>query len=286
MNEKKLSFFEHLDELRSRLIASLIATVVGMVVAFYLYEPFIFKLLTGPLDALAGRTDNPFVSGLLTGLLKTVSGQAATGQQVKLYTGLTGGFMVQIKTAFFGGLILASPFIFYQIWAFVAAGLTDREKRAVRIYLPASLALFLAGITLAYWIMLPPVMYFFLVVCNAGLESIPTVNEYVSILAGCCLGFGLVFQMPILILFLTHIGVVTPAFLAKKRRYAILLIFIVAAIFTPTPDMVSQFIMAIPMLILYEVSIWISRAVFASRQKAAALLESAPEEEEESTDHA
>jgi sec-independent protein translocase protein TatC len=267
VNDRKMTLMEHLDEFRKRLIRCVVAALIGTTIACFLYDPFLFNIIKGPLDALAGRTDNPFAPYRVVKLLIMSQSSAASPLQVDLHIlSYADGLMIQFKAAIFAGILLASPYTFLQIWYFVAAGLTAGERRAVRIFLPVSLVLFLLGVLLAYVVMIPMMVYFLLGGFAKGLVPMITLNEHVSILVGCCLGMGVVFQIPMLIMFLTSIGLVTPEFLVKKRRYAIVLNFIVAAML-PTVDLVSLFIIAIPMLILYEISIWISRIAFARRQK-------------------
>lgn len=176
--------------------------------------------------------------------------------------------MIKIKASFFAGVLLASPFIFYQVWKFVAAGLTSNERRTVRVFLPASFVLFMCGLLIAYFIMLPVILYFLVVVSGKGLIPTLILSKYVSLVVVCCLSFGTVFEMPLVILFLTRLGIVSPGFLTRNRKYAILIMFVLAAVLTP-PDIITQGMMALPMILLYEGSIWLSKWDWAHRHKAA-----------------
>ena len=265
---KKMSLVGHLDELRRRLILCFIAAFVGLAAAYYCYDPWIFNFLKGPLDALSGKSDNPFVfANPLLRFLKSVQGEAQ-GLDLKLhFIGPMEGFMMKIKASFFAGVIAVSHFILYQVWGFVSGGLTRKERRAVRLFLPVSLVLFLCGILVAYFVMVPVALYFLVVVGGKGLEPTLIMSKYVSLLVLCALAFGVIFEMPLVIFFLTKLGIVSPDLLIKKRKYAILLMFIVAAVLTP-PDIITQVMMALPMMALYEVSIWIAKVTWARRQKA------------------
>jgi len=267
--DKEMPLVDHLGELRRRTIVCVIVTFVGMVVAYCLYTPWILYLLKGPIDALSQNTENPFVLDMrFLRLLKPPAGQAGAMKLDLHFIGPMEVFMTKIKASFFAGLILASPVVFYQIWRFVALGLKERERRAALRYLPASLLLFLGGVLLAYFFMIPVVLYFLVIVSGQGLQPTLILSKYVSLVVVCCLAFGCVFQMPVVIFFLTRLGIVSPKFLIEKRKYAILLMFIVGAVLTP-PDVITQMMMALPMVALYEVSIWLSRLVWKRREAEA-----------------
>jgi len=263
-----MSLVGHLDEFRSRAIRCVIATLIAMIAAYSCYDPWILDLLKGPLDTLGGRTENPFVfANPLLRVLTSASGESESLSLDLHFIGPMEVFMIKLKASFFAGAILASPVILYQIWRFVSAGLTGKERRAVRVFLPASLMLFLLGLLIAYLIMLPVVLYFLVIVSGRGLVPTIILSKYVSLVVVCCLAFGVVFEMPLVILFLTQLGIVSPPFLVRNRKYALLLMFILAALLTP-PDIITQAMMALPMLALYEASIWLSKIAWSRRQKA------------------
>ena len=266
MTNASMSFLDHLGELRRRAIICALAAFVGMIVAYYVYDPWVLNLLRGPLDALSGKSGNPFVfNNPLLGLLKSSAEGVADLRLDLHFIGPMEVFMVKLKASFFVGAVLASPLIFYQTWAFVSTGLKDKELRAVRIFMPASAALFSCGVLIAYFIMLPVILYFLVVVSGRGLVPTLILSKYASMVVMCCLSFGIIFEMPLVILFLTRIGLVSPRSLAAKRKYAILLMFVLSAILTP-PDVVTQFMMAVPMVVLYEASIILSRHAWKKRQ--------------------
>jgi sec-independent protein translocase protein TatC len=153
------------------------------------------------------------------------------------------------------GLIFASPVVFSQIWRFVAPGLYRHEKRVILPFTFLSSLCFFSGAAFGYFVVFPPAFRFFVSYNNSYLTSLPTATEYLSLALYMLLAFGIIFEMPIFMVLLARLGVVTPAGLRRHRRYAVLINFIAAAILTPTPDVVNQLIMAVPLLILYEVSI-------------------------------
>ncbi len=259
MREKTLTLTGHLAELRTRLLIALAAVVIGAGAAFMLYDVGLLAMIRAPFDTLAGRTDNPFVSEHSLAHWLSLTPDPVPDPPINLhFFSPIEVFMVKLKVSLLAGVVLASPVVFWQLWAFVAAGLKEKEKKAVRVFLPVSLTLFAVGIALAWFLMLPIVLYFLIFVTGEGLVPSVGLSKYAGLVGGSCLAFGLVFQLPVVLFFLTRFGLVTPAFLAKQRPYAILLMFIVAALLTP-PDIVTQTLMALPMIVLYEIGIAVSR---------------------------
>jgi sec-independent protein translocase protein TatC len=238
--EHKMSLTEHLIELRKRLIHSVIILCIGFGVCYY-YKDWIFDIITQPLTQVLPK--NSYL----------------------IYTGLTEAFFVYMKLAFFASLIITSPFIFYQIWKFISPGLLPKEKKYVVPFVLSSSLLFISGILFGYFIALPPAFKFFVSFNNKYLQAMISFKDYLSLFVTFLLGFGLSFELPIFIFFLTKLGIVNAKMLSKQRRYAILVIFIVAAILTPSPDALSQILMAIPLMLLYEVSIFVAK--FAEKKK-------------------
>ncbi len=262
-----MSLVEHLGELRRRLITCVIAVFVGMVAAYCAYNPWIRSLLLAPIDSLARNEDNPFMFD--HAILALVRSSTPKLKELNLEMHAMGpveGFMVRMKSSICAGAVLTSPFILYQVWAFIATGLRKKERSALFVFLPAALLLFICGVLLAYFVMLPVALCFMMVIGNEGLVQTLRFREYVPLVVWFCVGLGLVFETPILILFLTKVGIVTPQALAAKRKYAILGIFVLAAILTP-PDVITQIMLALPMIILYEISIILSKFAWAKRQK-------------------
>ncbi|MEW5766260.1 MAG: twin-arginine translocase subunit TatC [bacterium] len=238
--EEKLTLIEHLEELRRRIIISAIAIMIGFGVAYFFIERII-DFLIKPL---------------------TKTEQAAS----LVFLSPHEAFFAYLKLALFVGIFLSLPVTLYQAWKFISAGLFVSERRLALIYLPASLILFLVGAVFSYLVVLPIGIKFFLGFTTSTIRPMISVTSYISFLGMMILAFGVIFELPLVILFLTKLGVVTPDFLAKKRKHALLVILVVAAILTP-PDCVSQLLMAMPMMILYEGSIWVSRVALARKKR-------------------
>ncbi len=230
MNEDdKLPFTVHLEELRTRLIRCFIAVGICFVGA-YLYKEKLFDVLTRPLVEVMGKGDT------------------------LIFTGLAEAFFTYLKTAFIAGVILASPVIIFEFWMFVAPGLYKNERRILIPVVILSTFFFLGGALFGYFFVFPVGFEFFLGFQSETIKAMPSMREYLGFAATMLLVFGLVFELPLVITCLARFGLVSVDFLKKNRKYAILVIFVVAAILTP-PDVVSQVMMAIPMMLLYEVSI-------------------------------
>ena len=233
-----MSFIEHLEELRSRLIKSLAAVLVGFIAAY-------------------------FVSGYIIDFLNRPFLELSDAQLTLLAP--TEGFMVKLKTAFLASLALSSPVIFYQFWKFVAPGLYQKEKRFILPVVCWSVLLFLLGGIFAYHV-LPFAMRFFHSFAGGGVENFWSLSKYITFVTYLLLAFGLVFELPLVIYFAARMGLVTPAFLRKKRRHAIILLLVLSALVTP-PDVFTQAVLALPLVILYEVSIFL--AVIAVKKRKA-----------------
>ncbi|MBS0272016.1 MAG: twin-arginine translocase subunit TatC [Proteobacteria bacterium] len=231
------ALLEHLIELRHRLIYSLLALVGGIAIC-YPFTPTLFQFLTEPLWHAMG---------------------AEAGRRM-IYTGLTEAFLTYLKLACFSGFALVFPFIFWQIWLFVGPGLYDHERKAIWPALIASPLLFLAGASLAYYVVCPWAWQFFLSFelptssQGLSLQLEARMSEYLSLILKLMLAFGLCFQLPLLLFGLTKLGFLTLETLERKRKYAFLIIVIVAAIITP-PDIISPLSLIIPLYTLYEISI-------------------------------
>ena len=226
---KHLPFLEHLEELRSRIIKSLLAVTVCAVVA---YE---------------------FSSDVLRHLIHPVGNL--------IFTSPPDAFLAIVNVTLFSALLLAFPFLGYQIWAFIATALTPAERRYVFIFAPISLILFLIGALFGYVFIVPISLKFLLSFSRPWLTPMIAVNQYISFVGTFVLSFGIVFELPLMVVFLTKIGIASPEFLRQKRKYAVVFIFIVSAILTP-PDCMSQLLMAIPLVILYELGIFLCKMIY------------------------
>ena len=244
-DDEKMPFLSHLEELRKRLIACAIAAGSGFVIC-YIFAERLFQLLILPLKA-----------------------QLPEGDRL-IYTNLPEMFITYLKSALVAGILISSPFIFYQLWMFIAPGLYQKEKKYVVPFVIFSSILFVGGALFGYFVVFPFGFKFFLGFSNDSIQALPSVKQYFSFSIKLLFAFGLVFELPVIVFFLTKIGIVTPNLMKRKRKYAILLIFVMAAILTP-PDVITQLMMAAPLLFLYEISILVSK--IAARKKV--------EEEEE-----
>ena len=236
-NDVRMPLTAHLEELRTRLIRSLLAIAVGFVACYGFSEPLVAFLIR-PLQSI--RPEQALVIG----------------------TGVTDAFFTKLKVSAVAGIFLASPAVFYQAWQFVAPGLYERERR---VALPFSLAasfFFVAGAAFCYYAVFPVAFRFFLEQFTS-IDIAPQirVNEYLSFVSRMLLAFGATFELPVATFFLARIGLVTHRMMMAVWRYAIVVIFIVAAVLTPGPDVASQMLMATPLLILYGLSIGIAYLV-------------------------
>jgi sec-independent protein translocase protein TatC len=228
MDERRMPFVEHLAELRSRLLRALLAVGVGTVLCFIFAKEIIDLLKLELLPA----------------------------SHYKLHTFTLGeAFFQEIKVAIIGGLFLAGPFFAYQIWAFVAPGLYERERRIVVPFALSAVGFFAAGAAFCFFVVLPFAIEFLLTYGIEHSEPVLQLAAFISFILFFLLAFGLIFELPVVLYFLAKVGVVKAAPLRRFRRYAIVAFFVIAAILTPTPDIFNQSLMAVPMWLLYELGI-------------------------------
>jgi sec-independent protein translocase protein TatC len=235
-----MSLMEHLDELRKRIVRSAIFLFLGFIVAYVFHEK-LFALVQAP----------------LTHIGKTL-----------VFTHPMDPLNVYLQVSLIGGAILASPFILFQVWLFIAPGLYQKERRFVVPFMAATVGLFLTGAAFGYFYVLPGALKILIVDFGHNFTSMVTIEEYSGFFLSIILGLGISFEMPILIFFLAIFGIVSPKFLWTNIRYAILAVFLVAAIITPSPDPWTMCIYAVPMLGLYMIGIGVAWWVHPSRRKA------------------
>ena len=242
-NEDKMPLTSHLEELRKRLVRILIAVGIAFLGCFAFKEE-LFRIVAQPL-----------ISVLPPGTHM-------------VYTGLPEAFFTYIKVSFYAGIFLASPVVLYHVWKFISPGLFPQEKKFVAPFVITSTLLFVGGVCFGYFLVLPSAYKFFLEFTTDFLKPMLSMREYLTLTLKLLLAFGIIFEIPVFLFFMTKIGLVTPRKLARMRRYAIVVCFIVAALITPTPDAFTQCMMAIPMVILYEVGILVSRLAVRKKDDA------------------
>jgi len=230
---EKQPFLSHLEELRKRLVVCAIGVGAGFVIA-YIFSERLFQLLVAPLKAVMPEGDQ------------------------LIFTNLPEMFFAYIKVAFIAGIMAAAPLIFYQLWMFIAPGLYRKEKKMAIPFVISSTILFVGGALFGYFVVFPFGFKFFIGFSNEYVKALPSVKQYFSFSMKLLFAFGAVFELPVIIFFLSKMGIVTPQFLRQKRKYAILLTFALAAILTP-PDVITQCMMAGPLIVLYEIGILVSR---------------------------
>jgi sec-independent protein translocase protein TatC len=240
MTEKNLTIIEHIDEIRKRLMVIVVFFVVAVAGSFFIAKPIIQFLQN---DVVAEDiTLNAF--------------------------NVLDPIMIYLKVIIFIAVIIISPVIMYQLWAFISPGLHETERRATLNYIPFTFLLFIGGISFSYFVLLPYVMKFMMNL-STDLDITQTIgiNEYFSFLFQLLIPFGIIFQLPIVLLFLTRLGILDPATLVKIRKYAYFTLFVIAAFITP-PDLFSHLFVTVPLFALYEISIFISRFGYRKYLKA------------------
>lgn len=235
MERKNLTLAGHLDELRRRIFISLAAVAVCSCLAFWKIQDILSFLMIYPVDHL-------------------------------VFFSPVEAFMEYCKLAFFTGLIIASPIVLFQLWSFVSPGLTGRERGAFLAAMPFSATLFLGGAAFAFFVVLPWALKFLINFPGPEVVPVISISKYLSFVIMLLLVFGIVFELPVAVFLLSKLGIVTPSVLSRNRKYAILAIFVLAAVLTPTPDAFTQVAMAVPLIVLYEISIWICRFTYKKEQ--------------------
>jgi sec-independent protein translocase protein TatC len=243
----EMSFFDHLEELRWRLIKAIIGVVIGMIVCWIFIDWIMNQALLKPVMDVNAKLPPGHAPFHL--------------QNLKPF----GQLFLYMQVAIIGGAVVSLPNILYQIWAFIAPGLLAKERKYIRAIVFFSTFCFLAGVAFAYFVMLPAALSFFATFGTSAIENNIAVNEYMNFIISVMLSAGIVFELPMVSWFLSRLGILTPKFMRKYRRHAIVAIFILAAVLTPGTDPVSQVLLAVPLMGLYEISILVS--AWASRKR-------------------
>jgi len=246
-NQQEVALKSHLTELRNRFIVSAIAILISTIAMFFFHRD-ILTILSEPI-----RT------------LERITTDGTTAERIELvYTNATEMLGISMKISFTAGLIVAMPIIIYNVVMFVAPGLTRREKKYLFISLPLITITFIAGILFGYYILLPPAIHF-LLTFNSDLASpMIRIGEYINLMVNLLFWLGFVFQTPFIMCLLTKINVANSRIFAKGRKYAVILAFILAAVITPTFDPINQILVAIPIILLYELGIILSWIIFSA----------------------
>jgi sec-independent protein translocase protein TatC len=250
-SDEKMPFTAHLEELRKRLIVCFIAIGIGFIAA-YGFKEDLFKILMKPLIA------------------------AMSPGEKLIFTGVAEAFFCYLKVAFLAGILMAVPVIMYELWLFIAPGLHTHERRFLAPAVILSSFFFMGGALFGYFVVFPYAFKYLMSFASDYVKPLPDMKEYLSLASMLLLAFGLIFELPLFLTMLARIGIVSAPFLKKNRKYALILSFVVAAILTPTPDIVNQLLMAGPLIVLYEISILGARAF---GKKASVENENAPSED-------
>lgn len=242
----KASFYEHLSELRKRLVRALLGVAVGM--------------------ALVGSFSEKIFRWVMVPVLRSLP----ANQQQLHYTSYIEPFMVYLKVALYGGIFVSAPYVLWQLWLFVAPGLYKREQRVVVPFLASGTLLFYAGAAFCYFLVMPAAFPALAAIAGDDMRPILTMTEQLSLVLAMMLGFAIVFEVPVVIAFLSMVGLVSADFLAKYRRHAVVVNVAVAAIVTPTGDPFSLALMAVPMIVFYEIGVLLARVLGKKKPAAAA----------------
>jgi sec-independent protein translocase protein TatC len=254
--EKEMSFLDHLEELRWHVVRSVAAIFIMMIAAFVFTEFIFDNIIFAP-----GKVDFVTFRWLCRlGEITNLDGLCVTEIPMKIQSRfLMGQFTMQLTASFVIGLCVAFPYVAWEMWSFVSPGLYNKEKKGSRGAVFSVSALFLIGVAFGYFILSPMTIAFLAnYTISDMIQNEFDITSYVSTITALVLGSGLLFQLPVVIFFLTKVGIVTPQFLRQYRKHAVITILIVGAIITPSPDPLSQSLISIPLYILYEISIFIS----------------------------
>jgi sec-independent protein translocase protein TatC len=255
-SQKDMTLYEHIGELQKRLMIVVVFFLLAVIAGFFLAGPLITYLQHA--DEAKDMTMNAF----------------RVTDPLKIY----------MEMIIFVSVIITSPVILYQVWSFVSPGLYERERKVTLSYIPVSVLLFLGGLSFSYFILFPYVVKFMMGLSeNLEIQQVIGINEYFHFLFQITIPFGFLFQLPVAMLFLTRLGIVTPMVMAKARKISYFVLFIIAALITP-PDIISHLMVTVPLFILYEISLWISKIGYKKVIEAEQKLELEQYEEDKNKD--
>jgi sec-independent protein translocase protein TatC len=269
MNEKsevkrtdEMNFWEHLEELRKRIIRAFSAVLVGVIAVFASGEGVFKYIIYAPLDKNFPTYN--FMCDL--GKKISMSGLCLDPPKLNLITTTLGEvFFKQMLVSFVGGLLLAAPFVFWQLWLFIKPGLLEAERKAANGFVTVCSLLFIIGVLFGYFVIAPFAISFLANYTMGGIGGQATLESYIDFLVMMTLPIGLVFELPIIIYFLSRVGIVTPKLLKQYRKHMVVILALVAGIITPSPDIVSQLLVGVPLYLLYEIGIVVSNNVYKKR---------------------
>ncbi len=263
-NQGEMSFLEHLEELRWHLIRSILAIVIGAILAFIFKDIIFDKIILAP------KSSDFWTNRILCEIGKKLDILNLCINSIPLEiisVKLSGQFTIHITVSLIVGLIIAFPYVFWEFWNFIAPALHSKERKYARGAVVISSLLFLTGVVFGYFLIVPFTIHFLgSYSVSPEVENKINLISYVSTISSVILASGIIFELPIVIYFLTKIGLVSPEFLRKYRKHSIIVVFLLSAIITP-PDVFSQILVSIPLLALYEVSIFVSAGVIRRRKK-------------------
>ncbi|MCB0546347.1 MAG: twin-arginine translocase subunit TatC [Phaeodactylibacter sp.] len=262
---KEMSFLEHLEELRWHIIRSLLA-IVGLGIVLFIFQKWLFQ------EVIFGPTEPDFFSYRFVCNLSHAIGMGdglcfTPPQFTKIATGFGEAFIISIKVSFVMGFILSFPYVLWEFWRFIRPGLYPKEQKAARGMVAICSSLFLIGVLFGYYIISPFAINFLAGYDVPGVQNTPTISSFINYMIMFTAPAGLIFELPIIVYFLSKVGLVTPEGMKQYRRHSIVGILILAAMITP-PDVVTQFLIGIPLYVLYEVSIVVSARVNKENEEA------------------
>lgn len=258
----EMSFWEHLDELRGRLIRSIVAISIGVIIVFALGESFFKMVVYAPIDKSFPTYKFMCDLGDKTGMKDL----CLEPPSLKLFTTEIGEvFFKQMQVAMIVGLLAAIPFVFWQFWLFIKPGLMDEEIKAARGFVTVCSSLFIAGVLFGYFIITPFAVSFLANYTMAGIGGTASLDSYIGYLTMFTLPIGMVFELPVIIYFLARIGIVNSKMLSQYRKHMVVVLLITSGVITPSPDVVSQLLVFVPLYTLFEVGIIVSRRVEKKR---------------------